>query len=220
RQLDEFILEEGDRIRLQPCLSPVWDTALSLFALAEGGATIEDGNLRGAVDWLLQREVKQKGDWSIGNPRLNPGGWFFEYRNPHYPDTDDTAMVLRALHRVGAGAIPEVSFAMERGLNWLIGMQNSDGGWAAFDRDINREILTRVPFADHNAMLDPSCPDITARVLEALGYFGYRPGNRQVDQALDFIRRTQEREGCWIGRWGVNYLYGTWQVLQGLHSVG
>src|SRR5207253_9537010 len=110
--------------------------------------------------------------------------------------------------------------AIDRGLRWLLAMQNADGGWAAFDRNINREALTKVPFADHNAMLDPSCPDITARVLEALGYFGYCVGNSQVDRAIAFVRRTQEREGCWIGRWGVNYLYGTWQVLQGLQSIG
>jgi squalene-hopene/tetraprenyl-beta-curcumene cyclase len=110
--------------------------------------------------------------------------------------------------------------AVERGVNWLLGMQNSDGGWAAFDRDINREVLTRVPFADHNAMLDPSCPDITARVLEALGQYGYRVGDEQVDRAIAFIEQTQDRRGCWLGRWGVNYVYGTWQVLAGLEAVG
>ncbi|MCS7047537.1 MAG: hypothetical protein NZO58_14365, partial [Gemmataceae bacterium] len=123
---------------------------------------------------------------------------------------------------LGAGhpATPPLKPAVRRGLLWLLGMQNSDGGWAAFDRNINREILTRVPFADHNAVLDPSCPDITARVLEALGHFGFRPGHPQVDRALRFIERTQDRRGCWIGRWGVNYLYGTWQVLQGLEAIG
>ena len=110
--------------------------------------------------------------------------------------------------------------AAQRGVRWLLGMQNSDGGWAAFDRDINHEVLTKVPFADHNAMLDPSCPDITARVLEALGQYGYGPGQPAVDRALAFIERTQDRRGCWIGRWGVNYIYGTWQVLAGLHGIG
>ena len=110
--------------------------------------------------------------------------------------------------------------AVERALNWLLGMQNKDGGWAAFDRDINREILTKIPFADHNAMLDPSCPDITARVLEALGQFDYRPDHPQVKQALAFLEKTQDPRGCWIGRWGVNYIYGTWQVLQGLEAIG
>src|SRR5204862_443265 len=110
--------------------------------------------------------------------------------------------------------------SVQRALSWLLGMQNSDGGWAAFDRDINREVLTKVPFADHNAMLDPSCPDITARVLEALAEYGHRAGRPAVDRAVAFIRRTQDARGCWLGRWGVNYLYGTWQVLAGLRAVG
>jgi squalene-hopene/tetraprenyl-beta-curcumene cyclase len=176
------------------------------------------------------------------NPGLEPGGWPFEYRNGHYPDTDDTAMVLMALARTTAaggqraldnghwlaeyrvsedgpaGAGPPQA-AIRRAVRWLLALQNRDGGWAAFDRDINRDVLTKVPFADHNAMLDPSCPDITARVLEALGQFGYCVGRPEVDRAVAFIRRTQDRRGCWPGRWGVNYLYGTWQVLQGLEAV-
>src|SRR5919197_4105226 len=129
-------------------------------------------------------------------------------------------MVLLALARLKAEAVPGVRPALDRAEDWLLGMQNSDGGWAAFDRDINREVLTKVPFADHNAMLDPSCPDITARVLEALGEFGYGVGHPQVEKALAFLRRTQGPEGCWPGRWGVNYLYGTWQVLVGLRAAG
>ena len=129
-------------------------------------------------------------------------------------------MVLMALAKTGQASTPAGRPAAERGLRWLLGMQNRDGGWAAFDRDINREVLTRVPFADHNAMLDPSCPDITARVLEALGHFGFGTGHPQVVRALAFLRATQERSGAWPGRWGVNYLYGTWQVLAGLGSIG
>ncbi len=220
RQLDDLIIEEGDTVRLQPCFSPVWDTALALNALAATGASVADEPVRRAVDWLTAREVRQKGDWSIGNPRLPPGGWFFEYANPHYPDTDDTAMVLMALARTGAAALPEVEDAVRRGARWLAGMQNSDGGWAAFDRDINREVLTRVPFADHNAMLDPSCPDITARVLEALAECGWTPEQPEVKRALAHLEQTQDSRGCWPGRWGVNYLYGTWQVLVGLRAIG
>jgi squalene-hopene/tetraprenyl-beta-curcumene cyclase len=174
--------------------------------------------VRGAR-WLIDREVRRPGDWSEMNSRLEASGWFFEYRNGFYPDTDDTAMVLMALARTGQAATPAGHPPAERALRWLLGMQNRDGGWAAFDRDIHREILTKVPFADHNAMLDPSCPDITARVLEALGQFGYQVGHRQVDRAIVQIARTQDRRGCWLGRWGVNYLYGTWQVLQGLQAV-
>jgi squalene-hopene/tetraprenyl-beta-curcumene cyclase len=220
RQLDELIIEEDDTVRLQPCFSPVWDTALALNALAETGAVAEDDAVGWAVDWLLRREVRRKGDWSVTNPRLEPGGWFFEYANPHYPDTDDTAMVLMALARTGAVALPGAAEATGRGSRWLAGMQNSDGGWAAFDRNINREVLTRVPFADHNAMLDPSCPDITARVLEALACSGWTVERAEVKRALVHLERTQDARGCWPGRWGVNYLYGTWQVLVGLRAIG
>jgi squalene-hopene/tetraprenyl-beta-curcumene cyclase len=219
-QLEELMIEEDDTIRLQPCFSPVWDTALTLNALAAAGMDVEDAAVRRGVDWLLAREVRQRGDWSATNPGLEPAGWFFEYRNPFYPDTDDTAMVLMALARTGATNLAQARPAIDRGLRWLIGMQNRDGGWAAFDRDINREVLTRIPFADHNAMLDPSCPDITARVLEALGAHGARRGERHIDRGLAFLERTQDPRGCWPGRWGVNYLYGTWQVLVGLKAVG
>jgi squalene-hopene/tetraprenyl-beta-curcumene cyclase len=219
KQLDDLVLEEDDTVRLQPCLSPVWDTALTLNALAMAGLGPQHKAVQRGARWLLDREVQRPGDWSIANKHLKPGGWFFEYNNGFYPDTDDTAMVLMALARTGQTATPQGHPAAERGLRWLLGMQNKDGGWAAFDRDIDHEILTRVPFADHNAMLDPSCPDITARVLEALGQFGYQVGNPQVDRALGFIERQQDRRGCWLGRWGVNYLYGTWQVLIGLQAV-
>ena len=220
KQLDDLMIEEDGVIRLQPCLSPVWDTALALNALADAGLSVDDRPLDSGTNWLLDREVRQPGDWSLSNPNLEPAGWVFEYRNGFYPDTDDTAMVLMALAKTGKATRPEARPAVERGLRWLLGMQNRDGGWAAFDRDINREMLTKVPFADHNAMLDPSCPDITARVLEALGYHGYGVDHPQVVRALAFLRQTQEKSGAWIGRWGVNYLYGTWQVLQGLQRIG
>ncbi|HXG09243.1 MAG TPA: squalene--hopene cyclase [Gemmataceae bacterium] len=220
KQLDALMLEEDDTLRLQPCFSPVWDTALAVNALTDAGVPGQHPAIRAAARWLIERQVRRRGDWSITNPHLEPGGWCFEYRNGFYPDIDDTAMVLMALAKSGHAMTPEGRPAVERGLRWLLGMQNSDGGWAAFDRDINREVLTHVPFADHNAMLDPSCPDITARVLEALGHFGYRVGHPQVERGLAHLRRTQERFGAWKGRWGVNYLYGTWQVLTGLASVG
>jgi squalene-hopene/tetraprenyl-beta-curcumene cyclase len=220
KQLDDLIIEEGDTVRLQPCFSPVWDTALALNALCDAGLPGAHPALTAGCQWLLGREVRRPGDWRAGNPTLEPAGWFFEYRNGFYPDTDDTAMVLMALAKAGAAGTPEGRPAAERALRWLLGLQNRDGGWAAFDRDINREVLTRVPFADHNAMLDPSCPDITARVLEALGYHGYRADHPQAVRAIRFLRATQEKAGGWPGRWGVNYLYGTWQVLQGLRAIG
>jgi squalene-hopene/tetraprenyl-beta-curcumene cyclase len=221
KQLEDLMIEEGDTVRLQPCLSPVWDTALVLNALAATGpAAPDDPAIRKATEWLLEKEVQSEGDWSVTNRHLPPGGWFFEYRNGFYPDTDDTAMVLLALARNGQANTREARPAVQRALRWLTGMQNSDGGWAAFDRNINREVLTKVPFADHNAMLDPSCPDITARVLEALGHYGYDPAHPQIQRAIAFLRRTQETFGGWPGRWGVNYLYGTWQVLVGLRCIG
>ncbi len=220
KQLQDLMIEEDDTLRLQPCFSPVWDTALTLNALADAELPNDHPAIARGGRWLLAKEVRQKGDWSLTNPRLQPSGWFFEYRNAFYPDIDDTAMVLMALAKTGQVNTPDGRAAAERGLRWLLGMQNSDGGWAAFDRDINREVLTRVPFADHNAMLDPSCPDITARVLEALGHYGFGVDHPQVRRAIDFLRKTQDKRGCWIGRWGVNYLYGTWQVLCGLRSIG
>jgi squalene-hopene/tetraprenyl-beta-curcumene cyclase len=220
KQLENLMIEEEETLRLQPCFSPVWDTALTLNALAEAGLGGENPAVKRAARWLLEREVRQLGDWSATNPGVEPSGWFFEYRNCFYPDIDDTAMVLMALARTGQTATQPGRPAAERGLRWLLAMQNKDGGWAAFDRNIKREILTRVPFADHNAMLDPSCPDITARVLEALGYFGFGTHHPQVQKALAFLEATQESPGYWPGRWGVNYLYGTWQVLTGLASIG
>jgi len=230
KQLDDLMIEENGTLRLQPCFSPVWDTALTLIGLADAGLSDDHPDVARGVQWLMDKEVRRPGDWSVLLPDLEPAGWFFEYNNALYPDTDDTAMVLMALARSRPEAdtanaafarwTQGVRPAAERGLRWVLGMQNKDGGWAAFDRGINRELLTRVPFADHNAMLDPSCPDITGRVLEALGHYGFRPGHPQVDRALGFLARTQEPMGGWLGRWGVNYLYGTWQVLAGLRKIG
>jgi squalene-hopene/tetraprenyl-beta-curcumene cyclase len=220
KQLEDLMIEDKDTIRLQPCFSPVWDTALTLNALADTGLDASDPSIAQAGRWLFDREIRRPGDWSKANPDHEPSGWCFEYHNPFYPDTDDTAMVLIGLAKTGQAARGAGREAAERGVRWLLAMQNRDGGWAAFDRNINRQLLTKVPFADHNAMLDPSCPDITARVLESLGHFGFYVGHPRVDKALRFLERTQESDGGWIGRWGVNYIYGTWQVLCGLRSVG
>jgi squalene-hopene/tetraprenyl-beta-curcumene cyclase len=220
KQLDDLMIEDNDTLRLQPCVSPVWDTAMVLNALAIAGVPASEASITSGVNWLIQREVRRRGDWSLMSPDLEAGGWVFEYRNGFYPDVDDTSMVLVALARNRQSEVPQSRLPIERGLRWMLGMQNRDGGWAAFDRDIDREVLTKVPFADHNAMLDPSCPDITARVLEALGLFGYSPEHPQVKKAIACLRKTQESSGAWFGRWGVNYIYGTWQVLTGLESIG
>jgi len=216
-QLRDFFIREGDSIRIQPCLSPVWDTGIAMHALAETGLSPEDESARRAAAWLRSRECRKAGDWAKKGPKVEPGGWFFEYENPHYPDTDDTAMAIMSLRRLGG---PESAAAIERGRNWLLGMQNRDGGWAAFDRTKDRPILERIPFADHNAMQDPSCPDITGRVLEGLGHCGLTVRHPAVQRAIRRLQGVQDPSGAWWGRWGVNYVYGTWQVLVGLRSVG
>ena len=217
-QLDRLMIEEGNSIRLQPCFSPIWDTGIATYALCEAGFNQEQEAMRQAVQWLLQKECRDFGDWkaNIQQP-VQPSGWYFEFNNSYYPDVDDTAMVTMALLRSGcADGIP----AAERGIRWILAMQNDDGGWAAFDRTISRPILEHIPFADHNAIQDPSCPDVTGRTLECLGHFGYRPDHPSVQKALRFLEFEQEPEGCWFGRWGVNYIYGTWQVVCGLKTVG
>jgi len=219
RQLDDLMIEEGDEVRVQPCVSPTWDTAIAVIALADSGVPADDPALGSAARWLLSKEVRSPGDWCERRPGVEPSGWHFQFRNERYPDIDDTAMVLLALHRTALADGPEVAAATDRAVRWLLALQNKDGGWAAFDADIDNEVLTKVPFADHNAMLDPSCADITARILEILGTLGYRADHPQVRRALDYLWRTQEPEGCWFGRWGVNYIYGTWQVLQGLRTL-
>ncbi|PYV17262.1 MAG: squalene--hopene cyclase [Acidobacteria bacterium] len=218
RQLDRLMIEEGDTIRLQPCFSPVWDTGIGLYALAEAGLDCRNEALRRAAAWLLSKECRQFGDWKANVRRaVEPSGWFFEYRNGYYPDVDDTAMVVMALRQSRSDdGMPAVG----RALQWILAMQNDDGGWAAFDRTSDRRILEHVPFADHNAIQDPSCPDITGRTLECLGHNGFSSDHAAVRRAVRFIETRQEREGCWFGRWGVNYIYGTWQVLCGLRKVG
>lgn len=220
KQIEDLVLEEEDSLRLQPCLSPVWDTTWTMAALAESGLSADHPALNQAADWLLDREVREPGDWSVRNPEIAPGGWAFEYANRFYPDVDDTATALMALRRTARFQETRCREAVERGLRFEIAMQSSDGGWGAFDRDVDDPILESIPFADHNAMLDPSCPDVTARVLEMLGEYGYGRNEPFVAKAIRFLLRRQEPEGCWFGRWGVNYIYGTWQALVGLRSIG
>jgi squalene-hopene/tetraprenyl-beta-curcumene cyclase len=217
KELRDFYIYEGDTLRVQPCLSPVWDTGLALHALAEAGLTASDPPAQSAAAWLRSKECRQSADWQANCRAVEPSGWFFEFDNPHYPDTDDTAMAIMSLKRLGGS---EAAPAIKRGLHWLLAMQNDDGGWAAFDRTRDRPILEKIPFADHNAMQDPSCPDITGRVLESLGHNGFDATHPCVRRAIAFIASRQERAGCWFGRWGVNYIYGTWQVLAGLAAIG
>lgn len=223
RQFEKLLIETGDRFQFQPCVSPVWDTAICAFALGELGehapVRIPPERLRACADWLLDREVRRKGDWSVKRPELEPSGWAFEFANEHYPDIDDTAMVLLALRHAKASDPERQARAERRAVNWLIGMQGSDGGWAAFDVDNDWSLLNKVPFADHNAMLDPACPDITGRVLEALSRMGLPPFHSTIRRGVEFLVRTQERDGSWYGRWGVNYIYGTFLALRGLAAA-
>ncbi len=216
RHLRDFYVREGNTIRLQPCVSPVWDTGIALHALAATEISSASGPARRATDWLLSKECRVASDWRRNCPGAEVGGWFFEFQNPHYPDVDDTAMVAMALHEAGGERAAQ---AVRRGVKWLLAMQNDDGGWAAFDRTKDRPILEKIPFADHNAMQDPSCPDITGRVLECLGHYGLTPTDSPVRRAIAFLNKTQDACGGWWGRWGVNFVYGSWQVLVGLRSV-
>ena len=219
QQLDDLMIEEDGKVRIQPCVSPVWDTAIVAIALADSDLPSDHPAMLKAAQWLLDKEIRTAGDWSVRRKGVEPSGWHFQFRNEHYPDIDDTAMVLLALQKSALRDSPEVTACTRRATDWLLAMQNKDGGWAAFDVDIDNEVLTKVPFADHNAMLDPSCADITARILEILGVLGYRAEDPRVAKGLEYLWRTQEPEGCWYGRWGVNYVYGTWQVLQGLAGL-
>ena len=218
----ELQYEDENAAEIQPCHAPVWDTAISVIALAESGLDRRHPRLVKATDWLISKEIKIRGDWAVTNPKGPTGGWHFQFSNCWYPDIDDTAMVMLALRQVHLEEPLSQSRekACLRGLNWLLSMQNPTGGWAAFDRDNTKAILTKIPFADHNAMIDPPTADITARVLELLAHIGYDRGYSSVDKAVKFLRREQEADGSWFGRWCVNYIYGTWQVLRGLHAVG
>jgi len=220
RDFEGLFIEDPEDFRIEPCLSPVWDTAITTIALARSGVPATHPQLRQAARWLRAREVRVKGDWAARDPEGEPSGWAFEYRNDYYPDTDDTMMVLMALHLVPGDDEAADREQFERALRWLLRFQCRDGGWAAFDRDVTQRWLEDVPFADHNAILDPSCSDLTARTLELLGQLGWDSRRREVSKAMARLKVTQEADGSWYGRWGVNYIYGTWQVLRGLKSIG
>ncbi len=218
RHFNCLCVDDGRRFFFQPCFSPVWDTAIAAYALGQsdpGHPAVER-----AADWLLAREIRRKGDWSVKRPHTEPSGWAFEYANEYYPDIDDTAMVMLALSEARASNRAAQRACHERGLHWLLDMQSSDGGWAAFDADNNWEFLRNMPFADHNAMLDPTCPDITGRVLEALAAHGAGRDHRAVARGVEWLVRHQQPDGSWYGRWGVAYIYGTCFALRGLAASG
>ena len=211
---------ENSDFRIQPCLSPVWDTAITMTALSAAGVKPDAPAMTLGADWLLSKEVKMRGDWAVKNPTKVTGGWAFEFANDWYPDIDDTAKVLLGLRQARASDPAQQKGATERGLAWARSFQCDNGGYGAFDKNVNKEWLEDVPFADHNALLDPPCADITGRLLETMGKCGVSKKDPQIARALRFLRETQEEDGSWYGRWGVNFIYGTWQVLRGLQAIG
>jgi squalene-hopene/tetraprenyl-beta-curcumene cyclase len=219
KQFDALMVNDNRGFFFQPCFSVVWDSAIAGFAVGESADPPRDA-LRKCADWLLTKEVRRKGDWSVKRPDTEPSGWYFEYANEFYPDIDDTAMVLLALNRAGASSTAEQQAAERRSIQWLLDMQSKDGGWAAFDVDNNWRPLSFVPFADHNAMLDPTCPDITGRVLEALCSYGYTRSHSAIQRGIQYLIKHQEVDGSWYGRWGVDYIYGTFLALRGLQASG
>jgi squalene-hopene/tetraprenyl-beta-curcumene cyclase len=206
--------------RMQPCMSPVWDTALALFALGESGVSKNDPRMLKAADWILSKEVRNKGDWAVKVPNVAPGGWYFEFNNEFYPDVDDSAMVLLGLDKVENPRERYQHEVSQRAIDWIFAMQCKNGGWASFDKDNTRMVFQNIPFADHNAMLDPPTVDITGRVLEMLAAYGITGDDKRVKKAIKFILSEQEPDGSWFGRWGVNYIYGTMLVLRGLQAMG
>jgi squalene-hopene/tetraprenyl-beta-curcumene cyclase len=220
RELKKLEHEEKDIVRIEPCFSPVWDTAIVTICLRESGVPADHPALKTATEWMMGKEIRFRGDWQYKNPvDVEPSGWVFEFENKWNPDVDDTAMVLLALRQVPTDHPKNRDECFERGLKWMLAFQCKDGGWAAFDKDCTKGVLEKVPFADHNAMLDPECADITARILELLGYEGFFVDHPQIQKALEYLRDQQEEDGSWYGRWGVNYIYGTWQVLRGLRAL-
>jgi squalene-hopene/tetraprenyl-beta-curcumene cyclase len=208
-----FLVEDGDRLRPEACQSPVWDTALALIALRDAGVSADESALDLASRWMLEEEIRQRGDWAMRRPGLEPGGWAFEYDNDLYPDIDDAAIVGIALKRLGRGHA-----AVERACRWMAGMQCSNGGWGAFDVDNDSEWIYRIPFCDFGRVTDPPSPDVTAHVVELLAQ---EPGfDAEVRRGLDYLLREQEGDGAWFGRWGVNYIYSAGAVLPALAAAG
>lgn len=220
KEIELLGIEEVDTFRMQPCLAPIWDTSLAMNALVESGLPANHPALLNAAAWLVQGQILRRGDWQVKRPNLPAGGWPFQFRNDFYPDTDDTAMVLMALKKVRLPDRTDIRQIIKVGLGWFLGMQSESGGWGSFDADNTRFLLNHIPFADHGALLDPPTEDLAGRGLETLGTYGETAAHPEAARALAFIKETQCADGSWYGRWGVNYIYGTWSVLRGLQAIG
>ena len=218
--VEDFLVECEGTLMYQPCVSPNWDTALAARALLDAGLDPSHPALGRAGDWLVANQIFRPGDWSVLNPTLEPGGWAFEFANDWYPDVDDSAVILTVLDALPIAQTAAGKRAIAAGLNWTLGMQSRDGGWAAFDTNNTAAFLNRIPFADMEAMIDPPTEDVTGRLLHLMGTVGYRPDFGRARRAVEFLRRTQRSDGSWWGRWGVNFVYGTWCALAGLEAIG
>ena len=224
--IDKLLVVKEDEAYCQPCLSPVWDTALAAHALLEAGSANAEQRVLSCLEWLRPLQVLETaGDWAATRPDVRPGGWAFQYTNPHYPDLDDTAVVIIAMDRASVRMPDETRGAFEkaiaRGQEWIVGMQSGNGGWAAFDADNEYYYLNQIPFSDHGALLDPPTADVTARCVSMLAQLDAKRGENKVfDKAIAYLLSTQEKDGSWYGRWGMNYIYGTWSVLCALNAAG
>ncbi|HJU21267.1 MAG TPA: squalene--hopene cyclase [Casimicrobiaceae bacterium] len=225
RAIDKLLVVSGDEAYCQPCVSPVWDTALACHALLDIDGNAALSSVRRGLSWLVEKQVLSVvGDWSWQRPDVRPGGWAFQYENPHYPDLDDTAVVVMAIDRYtrlrGVLDEPMLFESMRRANEWVVGMQSGNGGFGAFDADNTSEYLNHIPFADHGALLDPPTADVTARCASMMAQLGAPEDRDALSRALAFLQRSQEPDGSWYGRWGMNYVYGTWSALCALACAG
>jgi squalene-hopene/tetraprenyl-beta-curcumene cyclase len=223
KSVEKLLVVKADEAYCQPCVSPVWDTALVCHALMEARTPEADAAVARGLEWLKPLQVLDvKGDWAEERTNVRPGGWAFQYNNAYYPDLDDTAVVVMALDRAKETVAPKADYkeAIARGREWVEGLQSKNGGWGAFDADNTYYYLNNIPFADHGALLDPPTEDVTGRCIGMLAQLGERSDSPRMKEAVDYLERVQLKDGSWFGRWGVNYVYGTWSALAGLNAAG
>ena len=221
KSVEKLLVVKEDEAYCQPCVSPVWDTALAAHAMLETGEPEGEALAEKALAWLKPLQVLDvEGDWAETRPGVRPGGWAFQYRNDHYPDLDDTAVVVMAMDRARRGAVSGYDQGIDRGIEWTVGLQSKNGGWGAFDADNSFTYLNNIPFADHGALLDPPTTDVSARCVSMLAQTGEASDSERMKAALAYLRDEQEEDGSWFGRWGVNYIYGTWSALCALNAAG